>query len=81
MKYHVGCGFFGVYAGILDGKNQNKWKDKTNCTDEAICAVRDYMAQEFFEDFDKPKNNTGCYTWTLQDGRIIELRITIKEQD
>lgn len=59
MKYHVGCGFFGIYAGILDGKNQNKWKDKTDCTDEAICAVRDYMAQEFIGDFHKPKDNTG----------------------
>lgn len=59
MKYHVGCGFFGIYAGILDGKNQNKWKDKTDCTDEAICAVRDYMAQEFIGDFYKPKDNTG----------------------
>lgn len=80
MKYHVGCGFFGIYAGILDGKNQNKWKDKTDCTDEAICAVRDYMAQEFIGDFHKPKDNTGGYTWELQDGRIVELRITIKEQ-
>ena len=80
MEYHVSCGSFGIYAGILNSKNKNIWKDETDCTDEAICAVRDYMAQEFIEDFHKPKNNTGSYTWTLEDGRIVELRITIKEQ-
>ena len=39
-EYHVGCGIAGIYAGVL--RNKNEWKDKTECTDSAIVAVRDY---------------------------------------
>ena len=42
-EYHVGCGTFGIYAGTLNSKNKSLWQSKTECTDEAINAVRDYM--------------------------------------
>ena len=42
-KYHVGCGLAGIYAGVLNPKNQSEWKDKSECTNQAIVAVRDYM--------------------------------------
>ena len=36
-EYHVGCGLAGIYAGTL--KNNNEWKNKSDVTDEALCAV------------------------------------------
>ena len=42
MKYSVGCGLFGIYAGILK-PNGKEWKDKTDVTTEAISAVADYL--------------------------------------
>lgn len=42
MKYSVGCGLFGIYAGILK-PNGKEWKDKTDVTTEAISAVAEYL--------------------------------------
>lgn len=78
-EYHVGCGAFGIYAGTLNSKNKNLWQSKTECTDEAIDAVRDYMVQELLGGLDCSLANSSSYFWTLQDGRKVELRITIKE--
>lgn len=77
-EYHVGCGAFGIYAGTLNSKNKTLWQNKTECTDEAICAVRDYMVQECLGGFDCIKSNTGGYEWKLKDGRVLELRVTMK---
>lgn len=44
--YHVGCGAFGIYAGTLEPRNKTMWRNKTDCTEEAIAAVRDYMVTE-----------------------------------
>lgn len=41
-EYHVGCGLFGIYAGILKS-NGKEWKDKTDVTTEAVSAVADYL--------------------------------------
>ena len=78
-EYHVGCGAFGIYAGTLNSKNKTMWQNKTECTDEAIGAVRDYMIGECLGGFDCRKGRSGGYEWTLKDGRIVELRVTIKE--
>ena len=51
-EYHVGCGAFGIYAGTLNSRNKNMWQNKTECTDEAICAVRDYLVQELLGGLD-----------------------------
>lgn len=75
-KYHVGCGMFGIYAGTL--KNKEEWKDKSDCTDEAIEAVRDYLIQECLGGLDSDKT-TGGYSWKLKDGRIVKLMIAIEE--
>ena len=74
-EYHVGAGLFGIYAGIL--KNKSEWKNKTECTDEAIEAVRDYMIDQCLGGFDCSKGTSGGYAWTLKDGRNVELRISI----
>lgn len=77
-EYHVGCGVFGIYAGVLNSKNKEQWRNKTECTDEAICAVRDYMVEECLGGLRCIKAETGGYEWRLKDGRIVELRVTIK---
>ena len=78
-EYHVGCGAFAIYAGTLNAKNKNLWQNKTECTDEAINAVRDYMVEELLGGFDCKKAVSSGYEWTLKDGRIVELRVTIKD--
>lgn len=75
--YHVGCGAFGIYAGTLNRKDKNLWQSKTECTDEAINAVRDWMINELLGGFDCRKRTEDAYIWELKDGRTIELRIKI----
>lgn len=76
-EYHVGCGAFGIYAGTLNSKNKNLWQNKTECTDEALCAVRDYLIQKCLGGLhgDKP---SGGYEWTLKDGRVVKLLVAIE---
>ena len=80
-EYHVGCGLAGIYVGILNSKNQFMWQHKTECTDEAITAVRDYMVDNCLGGTACTKSTSGGYTWKLKDGRTVELRVTIKEVD
>lgn len=77
-EYHVGCGCFGIYAGTLNPRNKELWKNKSEVTDEAINAVRDYMILELLGGMDCTKAKTGAYEWDGGKG-IIELRITIKD--
>ena len=78
-EYHVGCGMAGIYAGTLN-KDKTMWQNKTEVTDEAIGAVRDYMVQELLGGLDCSKATTSGYEWTLKDGRVVELRVTVKEK-
>lgn len=52
-EYHVGCGAFAIYAGTLEPENESlltdvfyHWRNKSECTDEAVCAVAQYLLQE-----------------------------------
>ena len=47
--------------------------------DEAINAVRDYMVNKLLGGFDCEKAVSTVYEWTLTDGRVVELRIAIKQ--
>ena len=47
--------------------------------DEAINAVRDYMVNKLLGGFDCKKAISSGYEWTLKDGRVVELRVTIKQ--
>lgn len=80
-EYYVGCSAFGlaIYAGILEPKTKHLWKDKNECTDEAIEAVRDYMVENCLGGIDCKKSKSGGYEWKLKDGRRVQLTITIKE--
>lgn len=77
-EYHIGCGAFAIYAGTLNSKNKTMWRSKTECTDEALESVRDYMVQELLGGINCPKATSSGYEWTLKDGRRVELRVTIK---
>ena len=78
-EYHVGCGVFGIYAGTLNSKNKSMWKTKSEVTDEALCAVRDYMVMELLGGTGCTKATSSGYEWTLKDARTVELRVTIKD--
>ena len=44
-EYHIGCGAFGIYAGTLN-RTKTLWQNKSEVTNEAICAVAEYLLQE-----------------------------------
>ena len=67
------------YAGTLNAKNKNLGQSKTECTDESIDSIRDYMVQELLGGFDCRKAVSCEYEWTFTDGRVAELRIAIKQ--
>ena len=78
-KYHISSGVAGIYAGIL--KNDYEWKDKDDCTDEAINSVRDYMVDDCLGGLINPTKTTGGYQWKLKDGRTVVLSISIKKDN
>ena len=54
-------------------------KDKSDCTDEAINAVRDFMVDDLLGGIDCSKRNKSGYTWKLKDGRSVTLEVRIEE--
>lgn len=78
-EYHVGCGAFGIYAGTLNSRNKRMWQNKSEVTDEVLCAARDYMIMELLGGVNCTKAKSSGYEWTLNDGRVVELRVTIKD--
>lgn len=73
-EYHVGAGAFGIYAGRINKKG-DKWLEKSDVTDEALCAVRDYLYDQAISE-----NKTTCgYEWDRKDGKIVELIVKIKD--
>ena len=75
-RYHVGCGMFEIYAGTRN-MNQTKGVNKSECTDEAINAVRDYMVTDCLGGLDCSKASEGGYSWQLNDGRTVKLMVAI----
>lgn len=77
-EYHVGAGLFGIYCGTLNKPLKNgsvTWKNKTECTDEALCAVRDFLKNEA----DREKLSRHGYEWTTKNGEVVRLVIEIDE--
>lgn len=60
-EHHVGCGAIAIYVGTLNSRSKNMWHNKTECTDEALCAVRDYMVQELLGGIDCRKATSSSY--------------------
>lgn len=44
MKYHVGCGIIGIFAGKLN-KAGTMWLDKSDVTAEAIDSVAQFLLE------------------------------------
>ena len=62
-EYHVGLGLAGIYAGTK--KNDYEWRNKSDVTKEALCAVAAYL-QEHRKEF----------RFTLGD---VKYRLTVEE--
>lgn len=73
-EYHVSAGLFGIYAGRINKKG-DKWLEKSEVTDEALCAVRDYLYDQAITE---GKTVYG-YEWDRKDGKIVELIVKIRE--
>ena len=76
-EYHIGCGAFAIYAGTLN-KAKTMWQNKTECTDEAIDAVREYMVSKCLGGYSCEKGTKGGFAWDLKDGRTVRLMIEIE---
>lgn len=72
-EYHVGCGLAGIYAGTLK-KNGREWQNKSDVTNEAIDAVRDYLCLGI-----TGVQKSNGFEWKTKDGKIVTLMLTIKE--
>ena len=48
-----------------------EWEERE---DEILCAVRDFLYQKAVEN----NAETFGYQWTRKDGKIVELRVTVK---
>lgn len=72
-EYHVSAGAFGIYAGRINKKG-DKWLEKSDVTDEALCAVRDYLYDQAISE---DKNLWG-YEWDRKDGKVVELIVKIR---
>ena len=75
-EYHVGSGLFGIYCGTLNKPSKEglvTWRNKTECTDEALCAVRDFLKLEA----DSKKLSRHGYEWITKDGKTVRLVIEI----
>lgn len=51
------------------------WRNKSEVTDEAICAVRDFMTMACLGE-DSGKINGG-YEWTRKDGKTVKLIVSV----
>lgn len=56
------------------GKSGMNILEQENREDEIICAVRDFLVTLA----ERNDSNTFGYEWTRKDGKIVELRVTVK---
>lgn len=82
-EYHVGAGLFGgIYAGTLMPQKKGKptmWRNKSDVTDEAICAVRDHMMDSCLNE--KDGKTEGGYEWKRKDGKKVVLLVKVEDAD
>lgn len=48
-----------------------EWEERE---DEILCAVRDFL----YNLAEQNNRNTFGYEWTRKDGKVVELRVTVK---
>ena len=73
--YHIAADKDGIYVGTTNTEG-NIWLDKTEVTDEAIEAVRDYMVENLLGGFDHLERSTSGLVWELDGVGEIVLRIS-----
>lgn len=73
-EYHVGTGLAGIYAGRINKKG-DKWIEKSDVTDEALCAVRDYLYDQAIAE----GKAVWGYEWDRKDGKVVELIVKIRD--
>lgn len=82
-EYHIFAGLFGrIYAGTLTPKKDGKpqmWRNKSDVTEEALCAVRDYMVDECTNE--EEGKMSGGYEWKRKDGKKVALTICVKDSE
>ena len=78
-EYHVKAGLFRIYAGTVNKPRKDgskTWRNKTDVTDEALCAVRDYLYNEAI----KENQTIWGYEWDRKDGKVVELIVKIRDK-
>lgn len=79
-EYHVGCGWSGIFAGTLNKANQSgtqTWRNKSDVTDEAICAVAQYLRMQC-----TPENgNEYGFVWDMGENGKLYLTAKIENKD
>ena len=68
-EYHVGCGWAGIYAGTLN-KNKTMWNNKSEVTNEAMCAVAQYLMDNN-KDFQFEKGGKK-YTMHIEELIVVD---------
>lgn len=74
----MGAGLFGIYCGTLNKPRKDgsvTWKDKTECTNEAFCAVRDFLRLKV----ESEELSRYGHEWTTTDGKVVRLILEIEE--
>lgn len=74
-----------IYAGTTN-KDGTLWVSKSEVTQQAIEAVRDYCVQDLTDTYyretkdnpDYPKPTTKSYEWKRKDGAIVTLSVSVK---
>ena len=56
------------------GKARKHLLEREEREDEILCAVRDFL----YNLAEQNNSNTFGYEWTRKDGKIVELRVTVK---
>ena len=51
--------------------------EQANREDEIICTVRDFLVTQA----ERNDSNTFGYEWTRKDGKVVELRVILKDGD
>lgn len=74
-EYHVGCGAFGIYAGTVNKKG-DMWLNKSEVTEEAICAVAQHVKQKMTLD----KQSTKTDKITFNDGSVMHVTYEVLGQ-
>lgn len=77
-EFHVQVGEISgvIYAGTFTMDGQ-KWSKRTDVTEEAIAAVRDYFVRKAQSN----DVNSYFYQWHRKDGKTVELRVSIKDDE